>query len=388
MSRRQGSIRERAKGSYEVRYPLGTDPATGRRRSATVTVKGTLKDAERELRRLLRALDTGQLVDPSKLCVRDWLNLWLRSIRDEIAPRSYERYGSIVRHHILPALGNHRLAKLVPVHIQEFYASLAEGGRRDGQPGALAPQTRRQIHRVLSEALVRAVEQQIVARNVCDVFKRRLPRVERKQFAVLSTAQSQQLLSAAKPTPLYWPVLLAITTGMRRNEILAVRWRNLDLGRGVVRIVEALEQTSDGIRFKPPKSGEPRSVTLPRFAVEELRRRKREQAEGLLLLGVRQDGDTLVCARSDGEGTTPLGMSNAWFKFVRSMPADFPRIRFHDLRHSHATQLLLAGVHANVVQERLGHSTVKLTMDLYSHVIPSMQEEAAAKIDLAFQTLQ
>jgi integrase len=262
MSRRQGSIRERAKGSYEVRYPLGSDPATGRRRSATVTVKGALKDAEKELRRLLRALDTGEHVDPSKLCVRDWLNLWLRSIRDEIAPRSYERYGSIVRHHILPALGNHRLAKLAPVHIQEFYASLAEGGRRDGQPGALAPQTRRQIHRVLSEALVRAVEQQVVARNVCDVFKRRLPRVERKQFAVLSTAQSQQLLSATKPTALYWPVLLAITTGMRRNEILAVRWRNLDLGRGVVRIVEALEQTSDGIRFKPPKSGEPRSVTL------------------------------------------------------------------------------------------------------------------------------
>jgi integrase len=128
--------------------------------------------------------------------------------------------------------------------------------------------------------------------------------------------------------------------------------------------------------------------TLPRFAVDELRRRKREQAEGLLLLGVRQDGDTLICARADGEVTTPLGMSNAWFKFVRSMPADFPRIRFHDLRHSHATQLLLAGVHAKVVQERLGHSTIKLTIDLYSHVIPSMQEEAAAKIDLAFQTLQ
>lgn len=388
MSRREGHIRRRSRGSFELRYSLGTDPATGKRKIATTTVRGTEDEAKRELRRLLKTIDDGAHVSPSKVTVRSWLTLWLRSIRDEVAPRSYERYSGIVQHHLLPALGNHRLAQLAPVHVQEFYAGLAEGGRRDGRPGILAPQTRRQIHRVLSEALVRAVEQQLIARNVCDVFKRRLPRVEKTQMAVLSPAQSQQLLDTARARALYWPILLAITTGMRRNEILGLRWKNVDLDRGVLRVVEALEQTRDGIRFKPPKSGDPRSVTLPAFAIDELRRFKREQAETLLMCGVRQDGDTLVCARADGKITTPLGMSNVFFKFVRRMPHDFPRIRFHDLRHSHATQLLLAGVHAKVVQERLGHSTIKLTMDLYSHVIPSMQEEAAAKIDLAFRGLR
>src|SRR5262245_2150906 len=149
MSRRQGSIRERAKGSYEVRYPLGTDPATGKRRSATVTVKGTLKDAEKELRRLLRALDTGEHVDPTRLLVRDYLSDWLSAVQEEISPRTHERYGELIRHFLLPDLGNVPIAKLAPSHIQACYTRLATGGRRDGKPGGLSPRTRRQIHAVL-----------------------------------------------------------------------------------------------------------------------------------------------------------------------------------------------------------------------------------------------
>src|SRR3954454_1464227 len=151
--RRTGHIRERSPGSFEVRYTLGTDPATGKRRLATATVRGSRKDAERELRRLLRTLDTGEHVDATRMTVRQWLATWLATVQQEVAPRSHERYASIVNHHLMPALGALQITKLSATHIQSFYNDLATAGRQDGKDGALAPQSRRQVHRVLSAAL-------------------------------------------------------------------------------------------------------------------------------------------------------------------------------------------------------------------------------------------
>jgi integrase len=379
--RRSGHIRERSPGSFELRYDLGTDPATGRRKVATATVKGSRKEAERELRRLLRTLDTGDHVDPTRLTVREWLATWLNTARQEVSPKTHERYTEIVNHFLTPALGNLPLAKLAPVHIRNAYNGWATGGRRDGKPGGLAPRTRRHIHRILSSALARAVEEQLIARNPCDVFRKRLPKVERQEMTTLTADQSARLLAALRHSHIYWPVLLALATGARRGEVLALRWRNVDLDGGTLRIVESLEQTKAGIRFKSPKTDRARAVTLPSFAIEELRRLKREQAEALLTLGVRQTGATLLCARADGEPLQPQSLTHEFPRFLVRLGADFPRVRFHDLRHSHATQLLLAGVHPKVAQERLGHSTVTTTLDLYSHVTATMQEDAAAKID-------
>src|SRR5580704_19765418 len=132
--RRTGHIRERSPGAHEIRYSLGTDPATGKRRIATVTVRGSRKEAERELRRLLRALDTGEHVDPNRITVREWLTTWLDTTRAEVAPKSAERYAEIVNNFLAPALGALQLAKLAPVHIQDAYNSWTCGGRRDGKP--------------------------------------------------------------------------------------------------------------------------------------------------------------------------------------------------------------------------------------------------------------
>jgi integrase len=382
--RRAGHIRERSPGSFELRYELGTDPASGKRRTTTATVRGSRKDAEKELRRLLRSVDTGEHVDPTRMSTGRWLETWLESARHEVAPRSYERYASIVNRHLIPGLGQLPIVKLTPAHIQRFYNDLAISGRCDGKSGALHPRSRRQIHRVLSAALGRAVEQQVLARNPCDAFKKRLPKVERSEMMTLTAEQSQRLLDEALSTRLYVPVLLALATGMRRGEVLALRWRNVDFERGAVRVVEGLEQTGAGLRFKPPKSNRARTVTLPAFALEELRRLKKEQAEELLRLGVRLTGDTLLCARADGDPTTPAALTHTFARLIRKV-RDLPTIRFHDLRHTHATQLLLAGVHPRIAQERLGHSTVALTLDLYSHVTGVMQEDAAAKIDAAFR---
>jgi integrase len=382
-----GHIRQRSPGSWELRYSLGTDVATGKRHVATTTVKGNRRAAEKELRRLLRALDTGEHVDPSRMTVREWLATWLTAVREEVAPKTYERYAEVVRHFLVPAIGGLPLAKLAPAHLQQAYSAWAVGGRRDGKKGGLSPQTRRHMHRILNSALARAVEQQLLARNPAEAFRKRLPKVERREMATLSPRQSAQLLAEIKHTRVYWPVLLALATGMRRGEVFALRWRNLDLDRSLLRVMESLEQTKSGIRFKAPKTDRTRTITVPAFAVAELRRLKRQQAEELLMLGIRQSGETLVCARADGMPLQPQSVTHQFTRLVARIK-DFPRIRFHDLRHSHATQLLSAGVHPKIAQERLGHASITTTLDLYSHVTDTMQSDAANRLDAAFAVAQ
>jgi integrase len=382
--RRIGHIRERSPGSWELRYSLGTNSATGKRRTATITVKGNRRAAEKELRRLLRTLDDGSHVDPSRLSVRQWLEQWLETICAEVAPKTHERYGEIVRNFLIPAIGNLPLTKLAPVHIQQAYNRWVSGGRLDGKPGGLSPQTRRHIHRVLRTALSRAVEQQVIVRNPADAFRKRLPKIERRTQMTLTAEQSARLLEAIAHSRVYWPVLLALSTGMRRGEVLAVRWKNVDLERGTLRVMESLEQTKTGIRFKAPKTDRHRVITLPTYAIEDLRRLKRQQAEELLVLGIRQTGETLLCSRADGKPHQPLSLTYEFARFMNRMK-DLPRVRFHDLRHSHATQLLASGVHPKIASERMGHASIGITLDLYSHVTDTMQGDAALKLDSAMR---
>ena len=379
-----GHLRQRGPGSWELRYSLGTDPATGRRKTATATVKGTRKDADRELRRLLRAVDTGEHIDPNRLTVREWLTTWLAAVKQEVAPRTHERYGEIVRNFLLPALGNLPLAKLAPANIQTLYTSLAEDGRRDGKPGGLAPQTRRHIHRILSGALERAVEQQLVARNPASIFRRRLPKVERHEMATLNPQQSAALLDAVKHSHIYWPVLLALATGARRGEVLALRWRNVDFDAGAVRIVESLEQTRAGLRFKSPKTDRARVITLPAFAVDELRRLKREQAEKLLALGIRQTGATLLCCRTDGEPLQPQSLTHEFRGFS---PASGPTFRGSGSTIC-VTAMRLSCLSPAFIQGgagTLGHSTRQRLQPLQ----PRLGDNAAGrgrKLDARFKT--
>ena len=275
--RRTGHIRQRSPGSFELRYSLGTDLATGRRKIATATVRGSRKEAERELRRLLRAVDTGEYVDPNRLTVREWLSTWIGAIRAEVAPRTAERYNEIVNNSS-PRRSASANSQAHPGAPAGRLQRLATGGRRDAKDGGLSPMTRRHIHRILSAALARAVENQLIARNSCDVFKKRLPKVERREMAILTSEQSARLFDALRHSHVYWPVLVALATGMRRGEVLAIRWHNVDLDLGTLRVVESLEQTREGLRFKSLKADGSRAVTLPSFATEELHRLKREQA--------------------------------------------------------------------------------------------------------------
>jgi integrase len=211
-------------------------------------------------------LDVGLHVDPNRITVGKWLAEWLATVRGEVSPKSLERYGEVVDGYLTPALGKLPLTKLAPSHIQNAYNAWAVGGRRDGKDGPLAPRTRRHIHRILNSALTRAVEQQLLARNPADVFRKRLPKVERKPLALFTAAQSAEFLNAIKHTHTYWPVLVALATGMRRGEVLGLRWKNVDLDRASLRVVESVEQTKAGVRFKAPKTERSRGITLPAFA--------------------------------------------------------------------------------------------------------------------------
>lgn len=221
----------------------------------------------------------------------------------------------------------------------------------------------------------------LIARNPADAVKP--PKVERAGLNTLDMPQTAALIGRLHGTRMLIPAMLAVLCGLRRGEIIALRWRHVDLEAGVLSIVESAEQTKGGVRHKPPKSGRGRTVALSATVKEELRRHRLRQAEELLRLGIRQDDATFVYAQEDGRPLQPRTLTHAWMKVISK--TDLPRIRFHDLRHAHATHLLSSGVHPKVASERLGHSRVGITLDIYSHVLPGMQEDAASRVDEALQ---
>lgn len=380
----KGQIRPRGEGSWAIVLDVGHDPITKKRQQKWHTVRGTKRDAQREMTRLLNELRTGVYVEPSKVRVRDYLDRWLADYaRASVAPKTFERYAEIVRCHLAPALGEHPLSELRPLDIQSYYSRALQSGRHDGK-GGLSLRTILHHHRILRQALQQAVKWQLLARNPADAVEPPHPR--RKEMLALDEPQIAMLLEAARPNRLlHLSVLLAVTTGMRRGEILALRWRDIDFEPGVLSVRQSLEETKAGLAFKEPKSEKARrTIALPELAIEGLRRRKADQARVKLMMGRSYEDHDLVCCQDDGRPLHPTSLTHVFVNLLRRR--NLIRVRFHDLRHSHATILLRKGVHPKIVSERLGHSTVGITLDVYSHVMPGMQEEAARKIDVALRT--
>jgi integrase len=281
----------------------------------------------------------------------------------------------------MPALGHHVLPKLRPLHIQEFYANALAKGRKNGN-GGLSPQTVLHFHRILHKALTQAVRWQLLARNPATAVEP--PRPQREQMRALDEKETATLIKSLAGNQLYLPTVLAVAGGLRRGEILALRWQDVDLGNGRAVICRSLEQTKDGLRFKSPKTERGRrTVVLPGFAQEALRSHKVQQAAKRLATGPAYSDHDLICARPDGTPWPPDALSTAFAAFVRA--SDLVHFRFHDLRHTHATQLLRHGVHPKIVSERLGHSNIAITLDTYSHVLPGMQEDAIAAFDASLR---
>jgi len=377
----KGHIRKRGKGSWAIILDLGQDNE-GKRRQKWHSVKGTKKDAERELTKLLHTLDSGSYIEPSKLTVSRYLKIWLSDYAaHQVTPKTLERYTGIINDHIGPAIGRHALGKLKPLHIQDLYSRALRDGRLDGK-GGLSPRTVLHMHRILHKALDQAMKWQMLTHNPSDAVQP--PKPKHKEMAALDESQVAELLEHFRDSRLYLPVLIAVTTGLRRGEVLAIKWQNVDLGTSRLFVRASLEQTKEALRFKKPKTRKSeRTVILPAFTVEALQAHRKAQAEYRLKLGPDYQDFDLVCPREDGSPWPPDSLSTLFAARIKKAPV--PKIRLHDLRHTHATQLLKQGVHPKIVSERLGHSNISITLDTYSHVLPGMQEDAIAVFDRNFK---
>lgn len=377
----RGHIKQRAKGSWSIVIDLGRD-VTGKRKQKWSTVRGTKKEAQAELSRLLNELNTGEYVEPSRMLVSDYLKRWLKDYAEpSVSPKTAERYAQIISDNIKPVLGNYQLSKLKPLHIQSFYTDCLTSGRKDGK-GGLSAQTVLHFHRLLRKAFLQAVKWQLLARNPVDAVEP--PRPQRTEMNAINETETALLLEKLTDSPLFTPVLLAVTTGLRRGELLALRWKDINLEEGRLTVNQSLEQTKTGLRFKTPKTERSRrQVPLPGVALDILKDHKRQQNEERLRLGPVYQNNDLVFPRPDGSLMAPDSFSTNFAAFIRR--SKLKHIRFHDLRHSHATQLLLQGVHPKIVSERLGHSNIGITLDTYSHVLPGMQEDAVLKIDASLR---
>jgi len=340
----KGHVRERGKGNWYAVLSM-RDAQTGKRKVKFVSLpdcKGK-REAQEKCADIIRAMRNDTYVEPDKTTLAQFFERWLGHVKTQVSPRSSERYAEIVRNNLVPALGTMQLMKLRPEHISEAYGKALARGRRD-RAGGLSAQTVHHIHTILKQALKQACLWRAIAHNPADLVKP--PKVERKEMQTIDTGQTVDVIEAARGTRMLIPILLGVLCGLRRGEVVALRWRSVDLDAGQLSVVASAEQTNQGAREKETKSGKGRAVALSATLVSELRRHRKQQAEMLLKLGVRLSANHHVVTREDGEAIQPRSLSRAFRKFMRRHK--LPQIRLHDLRHSHATHLLAAGVHPKI----------------------------------------
>ena len=373
----KGHVRERGKGNWYA--VIETRDMAGKRKRKWVSLpdcKGK-RDAQTACSKLITDMNSGAHVEPSRTSVAQFFDRWLKHIRPNVSPRTHERYEQIATKNLVPLLGSKILSKLQPVEISEAYASLLSSGRCDGK-GGLSPRSVHHAHRVLYSALGQAERWKLIVRNPAALLEKRdRPKIERKAVRTIDAPATAAVFDAARERRLFVPLVLASLCGLRRGEITALRWKSIDFDNAQLAVIASTEQTDAGaIREKEVKSGRARTVAIPSMAVDELRRWRLQQAEELLRLGVRADDEWHVVTQADGSPLRPRSLTHVVSAFLKEW-----NMTLHGLRHTHASHMLASKIHPKVVQERLGHSSIAITLDIYSHLMPNMQGEAAAAVD-------
>jgi integrase len=379
----KGHIRARGKHSWELKFDAGRDPITGERRIQYHSFRGTKREAQVKLSELLAAVGKGEYIEPSKVTVaehvRTRVNQWVAI--GVLGRRSAERYRQLVETAIVPHIGTIVLQKLKPFHIECWHTVLQTGGRRR-RAGGLNPRTIRQAHSILDKALREAEKNGLVAKNVCKV--QAPPKIIKKESAILSPEQIHIVMERLHGRTLYPMVVTAMFTGLRRGELLALRWTNINLEGAKLRVVEALEQLQDGsMQFKTPKTkAGRREITLPDIVIQTLREHRRQQLQTRLQLGLgRMPDEALVFPVLDGGPRSLRAVSKEWQIFATDI--DIGSVTFHGLRHTHASQLIDAGVDLVTISRRLGHSSPTITLGVYAHLFQTSDVKAAAAINAA-----
>lgn len=365
----RGTIRQRSKGSWTIQVYAGKDPVSGKKLRIARTVRGTKKQAELALAKLIQSVETGIDFDASKLSVAHYIDRWLNSTQKRVRPKTFERYSQLMRLDVVPVIGSIPLVKLKPLHLEKVYERAFVRG--------LSAQSVLHIHRVLFSSLKQAVSWQLIPRNVAEAVVP--PRPDPREVKAMTPDDVARVLEKVSGTDLEVPTVLGLGTGMRLGEVLGLRWQDVNLQMKTARISQTVQKTTQGLLFVPPKTHRSRrAVSLPTFVVAALRKHKKEQAQRRLIVGSAWHDLDLVVERGDGQ---PLSTSNLSGRFANAMRKAEIDLTFHGLRHGHASLMLAAGIHLKVVSERLGHSKIGITADLYSHVAEDVHEAAAAKLD-------
>jgi integrase len=365
----EGSItRHKKSGLYMARYTIQTPTGTKRK-----TIYG--KEREEVADKLIEALSNrnkGLVFDVDNLKLGEYLGRWLTdSVRDTVRPTTFERYEQVVRLHIRPALGEVKLKNLTSAHVRGLYRQKLDAG--------LSPRSVQYVHVTLHKALKQAIADGLIPRNVTEAVKP--PQVRREEMQPLTAEQVKVLFQAAKGDRLEALYVLAVTTGLRQGELLGLRWDDIDLEVGTLQVRRTLTTAKGGPVLSAPKTkGSRRTVKLSQRALEALRSHLARQLEEIDRVGSLWREKGLIFAAEVGEPLRRQYVTARRFKPLLRR-AGLPEIRFHDLRHTCATLLLSENVNPKVVSEMLGHATIAITLDTYSHVLPTMQESAAKAME-------
>ncbi|QJD85982.1 site-specific integrase [Cohnella herbarum] len=348
----EGKRRQKSKGGYESKV-----------------------DAEKALQKVLHELNTDTYVEATKDDVKTFFTSWLAQKQMSIRPGTYKTYRWLVNYHIIPQLGQHKMVNLSPQHLVSMYERLGSGEKR------LSPQTINHVHKVLHDGLETAVKWGLLVKNVAHVVKP--PAIPKSETKTWTDVELMQFLEFTMNSRYHIIFLLAATTGMRRGEVLGVKWEDIDLTTGRLCVRRSYTRGVVGHIFQEPKTvAGIRTIALPQQTVEALKKHRlgleedRKKAEKN---GTEYNDHGLVVQTRNGFPVSPYFLESRWLDLLRK--SGLPKIRLHDLRHTHASLLLKAGIHPKAVSERLGHSSIMITLDRYSHLFPTLQQEAAEKLD-------
>ena len=375
----RGHVRKRG-NKWCAEIFIGIDE-NGKRKRIYIS-QDTKKAAEAEAAKIISEINAGGFIEPSNETFGDYLERWLESTSATVRPTTVRGYTSMIRKHFIPALGHIPLAKLRPIDLQQYYATALKKGRKDGRGTSLSPQTVLHHHRLIHRTLEQAVKWGLLARNVADAAEP--PRVPEYNHQTWTADESNRFLRGIRDERLYALYATALMTGMRRGEVLGLPWENVDLDGAWISVRQALIEIKHQPVISELKSkSSKRRISIPDELVRSLRTHRKQQAEERLLFGPDYEDHGLVFCQPNGRLLHPHNISARKFHRL-CKKAGVKQLRFHDMRHTHASLLLARGVHPKVVADRLGHSNVDLTLNTYSHVVESVERDVAKEVDGLF----
>jgi integrase len=381
-----GTIRQRTDGRWEARYTVGRDPGTGKQVQKSIYGK-TQKEVRQKLQQIAVAIDEGVYSEPSKLTVKDWLQIWLKEYTGNVKPYTAYTYAIDVNTYIVPALGCVRLAELTAPMVQSFYNILQAGSK---QQNALSPKSIKNVHGVLHKALNQAVSVGYIRFNPTSACT--LPRIQRKEIKPMDENSIATFLKVIRGHQFETIYKVDLFTGMRQSEILGLQWDCIDFERGIILINKQLQKDKNrgGEYFLAPlKNDKSRTITPAPTVMELLKARRREQLADRVKAGSLWDDHglgNLVFTNAFGKHLCHKVVYCHFKKLVAA--AGIPEMRFHDLRHSYAVASLQSGDDVKTVQENLGHHTAAFTLDVYGHVTERMKKDSARRMEGFIQDLE